>query len=219
MGMIVDNALRRGNMERNHGKSVLVATHNKGKVAEYADILGDLAIEWRTLDEVGITDQAAETGDTFLDNAVMKAITYARQAGLLTLADDSGLEVDYLNGQPGVHTARYGGEGLSAAERYLLLLKNLTGVPWEQRAARFRCVIALAGPMGGLIGTAEGICEGMIAQEPAGTGGFGYDPVFFIPDHGLTMAQLPAAEKHKISHRGRAAAAIAPLVRRTLEND
>jgi XTP/dITP diphosphohydrolase len=197
-------------------RRLLVATHNKGKVAEYADILGDLAIEWLTLDAAGVANDVAETGATFRDNAVLKAVAYARQTGLLTLADDSGLEVDELDGEPGVYTARYGGPGLSAADRYRLLLRNLGDTPPERRTARFRCVVALAGPDGELLGTADGVCEGIISTAPAGEGGFGYDPVFYLPERGLTMAQLDAAEKHRISHRGRAAAAIAPLLRRML---
>jgi XTP/dITP diphosphohydrolase len=196
---------------------LLVATHNKGKVAEYADILGDSGIDWLTLDEAGITDDVAETGDTFRANAILKAVAYAQQSGLLTLADDSGLEVDALGGRPGVLTARYGGPGLTAADRYHLLLRELGDMPDEERAARFHCVVALAGPDGTLLGTADGVCEGRIAHAPAGEGGFGYDPVFYLPGRGLTMAQLPADEKHRLSHRGRAARAIAPLLRRALE--
>jgi XTP/dITP diphosphohydrolase len=195
---------------------LLVATHNKGKVGEYADILGDRRIGWLTLDEAGVDEEVDETGDTFLENAILKATTYARQTRLLTLADDSGLVVDALGGKPGVLTARYGGVGLSAAERYQLLLRNLTGVPDDQRTARFCCVVALTGPDGALLGTAEGVCEGAIALEPAGEGGFGYDPVFYLPERGLTMAQLSPVEKHRISHRGRAAQAIEPLLRQFL---
>lgn len=206
-------------MNKSDKNRLLVATHNKGKVAEYADILGDLAIDWLTLDEAGILEEVAETGNTFEENANLKASSYARQAGLITLADDSGLEVDALDGTPGVHTARFGGEGLSAADRYRYLLRRLAGVPWEKRSARFHCVIALAGPDGKIIGTADGICEGWIADEPCGDGGFGYDPIFFLPDRGLTMAQLSAEEKHRISHRGQAVAAIAPLIRQILASD
>lgn len=198
-------------------RRLLVATHNKGKVAEYADILGDTQIDWLTLDEAGVTHDVPETGETFLDNALLKAVAYARQTGLLTLADDSGLEVDALGGQPGVRTARYGGVGLSTVDRYRLLLNNMNEVPARQRTARFRCAIVLAAPDGGILGTAEGSCEGVIAFEPAGEGGFGYDPVFFVPELGMTMAQLPANVKHRISHRGRAGQAIAPLLRKVLD--
>lgn len=200
----------------NLSRRLLVATHNKGKVSEYADILAGQAIDWLTLDDAGVREDVEETGSTFRENAILKAEAYARQTGLLTLADDSGLEVDALGGEPGVLTARYGGPGLSAAERYHLLLENLRDVPWAERSARFHCVVALAAPDGQIIGTADGACEGVIALEPAGTGGFGYDPVFFLPERNVTMAQLNEAEKHRISHRGRAAAAIAPLLHRTL---
>jgi XTP/dITP diphosphohydrolase len=196
-------------------KTLLVATHNKGKVAELADMMQDLKVNWLSLDEAGVTMDVAETGRTFQANAELKATTYAAATGLLTLADDSGLEVDALGGEPGVYTARFGGAGLNPKERYELLLAKMVEVPWEQRTARFRCVVALASE-NGLIGTAEGACEGMIAWQPAGEGGFGYDPVFFLPDRGVTMAQLTAAAKHQISHRGRAVAAIAPLLRQTL---
>lgn len=198
-------------------KRLLVATHNKGKVAEYADILGDLRINWLTLDEAGITEDVPETGETFLDNAILKAVAYSQQTGLLTLADDSGLEVDALFGRPGVLTARYGGPGLSAAQRYRLLLQNLSGVPDDARTARFRCVVVLADPNGTILGTADGTCEGFIAQVPAGEGGFGYDPVFYLPAYGQTMAQLSPSLKHQISHRGRAAQAISPLLHQILE--
>ena len=197
-------------------RRLLVATHNKGKVAEFADLLGEMGVAWLTLDEAGVTDDVAETEDTFRGNATLKATAYARQTGLLTLADDSGLEVDALGGQPGVYSARYGGPGTTAVDRYRLLLRNLAGVPAAQRTARFHCVIALAAPDGALLGTADGVCEGQIADGPLGEGGFGYDPVFLLPERGLTMAQLPAAEKNRISHRARAATAIAPLLRRVL---
>jgi XTP/dITP diphosphohydrolase len=198
-------------------QTLLVATHNKGKVAELADMMHDLQVTWVGLDEVGVTMDVEETGQTFQANAELKATAYAAATGLLTLADDSGLEVDALGGEPGVYTARFGGAGLTSKQRYELLLSKLTGVPWEQRTARFRCVIALAGE-NGVIGTAAGTCEGMIAWEAAGEGGFGYDPIFYLPDRDVTMAQLAAAEKHQISHRGRAVAAIAPLLRKTLSN-
>lgn len=191
---------------------LLVATHNKGKTAEYADILGERGIEWLTLDEAGVRDDVPETGSTFLENALLKASAYALQTGLLTLADDSGLEVDALGGKPGVLTARYGGPGLSAADRYRLLLANMVGVKEGQRTARFRCAIAVAAPDGSILGTAEGTCEGVIANHPAGEVGFGYDPVFYLPEFGLTMAQLPPSEKHRISHRGKAIVGIGPLL-------
>ena len=194
---------------------LLVATRNKGKVAEFADMLADLQVDWLGLDDLGLTLEVAETGATFEQNAILKATGYARAADLLTLADDSGLEVDALSGKPGVHTARFGGLGLTPVERYQLLLAELRDVPWSERTARFRCVVALGGP-DGVLGTASGVCDGMIALEPTGDGGFGYDPVFYLPEQQKTMAQLPPDEKHRISHRGRAIVAITPLLRRTL---
>lgn len=197
---------------------LLVATHNQGKVAEFADMLADLAIEWFSLDEVGIDQDVEETGSTFRENAVLKAQTYAKMTGLLTLADDSGLQVDALNGEPGIFTGRYGGPGLTHADRYRLLLQKMQGVPWPGRTARFRAVIALAAPDGALLGTAEGVCEGMIAWEPAGDGGFGYDPVFYLPEREMTMAQVGSAVKHTISHRGRAMQAMEPLLRQVVQS-
>lgn len=203
-------------MIKNNIRRLLIATHNPGKVAEYADILEDSRIEWLSLDDAGITFDVEENGSTFYENAVLKAVTYAQQSGLLTLADDSGLEVDALGGKPGVLSARYGGPGLSSADRYHLLLEALAGVPEVDRTARFRCVIVLASGDGTILGSADGVCEGQIAFEPHGEGGFGYDPVFYLPGRGVTMAQLPAAEKNRISHRGRASYSIGPLLRRTL---
>ncbi len=197
---------------------LLVATHNQGKVAEFADMLQDLAIEWLSLDDVGVLQDVEETGSTFRENSVLKARTYAAETGLLTLADDSGLEVDALYGAPGVYTARYGGEGLTAVQRYQKLLADMEKVPPPQRTARFRCVIVLAAPDGTILGESEGVCEGLIAQAPVGDNGFGYDPVFFLPPFNQTMAQLPAAQKHQISHRGRAVQAIVPRLRQALQN-
>lgn len=195
-----------------HAPRLLIATHNKGKLGEYIDILSERWSNLLTLNEAGIVEDVPETGSTFLENAILKAVAYSRQANLYTLADDSGLEVDALGGRPGVLTARYGGPGLSAADRYRLLLGALTAVPEGQRGARFRCAIVLAGPDGTILGTAEGVCEGVIAPAPSGIGGFGYDPIFYLPDYGLTTAELPAVEKHRISHRGRAVQAIRPLL-------
>ena len=194
-------------------QTLLVATHNKGKVKEFSEMLADLDLEWLSLDDIGMEKDVEETGKTFAENAILKAEAYAAETGYFTLADDSGLEVDALNGEPGIYTARYGGAGLDHEGRYRLLLENLKGVAEAERKARFRCVIALATPSG-VVGTADGVCEGLIAEDPAGDGGFGYDPVFFLPDHGKTMAQVPSSVKHQISHRGRALKAIEPLLRK-----
>ncbi len=198
-------------------RKLLVATHNRGKVAEYADMLAEFEVEWLTLSDVGVTMDVEETGDSFLANGRLKAISYARETGLLTLAEDSGLEVDALNGEPGIYTARYGGEGLSHEERYRFLLNNMEDT--LNRAARFRCVIVLCDENGREIGHSDGVCEGAIAYEPMGDGGFGYDPVFYLPERNKTMAQLPAATKHKISHRGQALKNIMPLLRDWLANE
>lgn len=197
-------------------KHLLVATRNKGKVDELASLIGDLVIEWLSLDDLEIDLRVDESGDTFRENAIIKALAYSKESGMLTLADDSGLEVDALNGRPGVRTARYGGDSLSPRQRYELLLRELRDVPGERRSARFRCVVALARP-DGLAGIASGTCEGLIAKEPEGAGGFGYDPVFYLPDQGMTMAQLSAADKHRISHRGKAIAGIAQLLREEIK--
>ncbi|MFN2160989.1 MAG: RdgB/HAM1 family non-canonical purine NTP pyrophosphatase [Candidatus Promineifilaceae bacterium] len=200
-------------------KTLLVATHNQGKVKEYAEMLSDLDINWQSLDDIGLTQEVEESGATFLENALLKAAGYAREAGCLTLADDSGLVVDALDGAPGVTTARYGGPELSSRERYEYLLSNLRGVPSEERTARFVCIIALSDAGGTILATAEGRIEGTIAEGPAGDGGFGYDPVFYVPQTGRTMAELPPQTKHTLSHRGNALRAIEPQLRAVLADD
>ncbi len=197
---------------------LLLATHNLGKVREYRELLAALPLEVTYLDAEGITFEVDENGRTFSENAIIKATTYARLSGLWTWADDSGLEVDALGGAPGVHSSRYAGPGASDADRYRRLLHALAGVPWDRRTARFRCVVALATPEGD-VRTAEGLCEGVIAFGPAGSGGFGYDPVFYLPDLGVTMAQLTSEEKNRISHRGRAARGAARLLQEMLAGE
>jgi len=192
-------------------RQLLVATHNTGKVREYRELLVRLPLEVTYLDAQGIALEVEETGATLAENAVLKARTYADVSGLWAWADDSGLEVDALGGAPGVLSARFAGPGSSDAGRYRKLLDSLAGVPWSQRSARFRCVVAIATPAGD-VRVAEGICEGIIAFGPVGQNGFGYDPVFYLPEHGATMAQLAPDLKNTISHRGRAArAALIPL--------
>lgn len=190
---------------------ILVATHNKGKLKEFAEILTDLDIEWLTLDDVGITDEIEETGATFEDNARLKAEGYFKLSGIPTLADDSGLEVDALNGEPGVYSARYGGPGLNSVDRYNLLLKNMEGIPTEERTARFRCVIAIAAPDREMV-TADGVREGLIAHEPRGSNGFGYDPVFWVSGYKMTLAEMASEAKNQISHRALALKAIRPML-------
>ena len=191
---------------------LLVATNNPHKLTEYRDILAGLPVELVTLPDVGITADVPETGDTFEENAVQKAIAYARLSGLPVLADDSGLAVDALNGEPGIRSARWSGRETPYPERHRLLQRLLADVPWEQRTARFICVIAIAATPGGEVRTVEGVCEGFIAREPRGAGGFGYDPMFYLPEHGCTMAELPDGVKNRISHRGRAGAAARALL-------
>jgi XTP/dITP diphosphohydrolase len=197
---------------------LLIATRNPGKAREYREILSGLPLEVTYLQAEGITVEVEETGATFAENAVQKALAYAKASGLWTWADDSGLEVDALNGAPGVYSARYAGPSASDADRRRKLLNALAGVPWKERTARFRCVIALVTPQGDAR-TAEGICEGVIAFGSAGDNGFGYDPVFYLPDQGATMAQLPSDEKNRISHRGRAAQVAEELLKRMLDQE
>jgi len=157
-----------------------------------------------SLQDVGVDDEVDEVGSTLEANAIEKARTYARLADVWAIADDSGLEVDFLGGAPGPFTKRYAGENASDEERVRHLLAKMEGVPWEQRGARFRCVIAISEPNGELR-LCEGSCPGIIATEPKGLGGFGFDPIFFLPDLTCTMAELTLDEKNRISHRARAA--------------
>ena len=183
---------------------LLLATTNRGKAAEYRSLLEGLNFELLTLDQAGISREAEESYSTFEENARSKAVFYATLSGLITLADDSGLEVDALGGEPGVRSSRYAGEGASDSARVNFLLNKLKDIPWEKRQARFRCVIAIADPHGN-VELADGECKGYIALEPRGVNGFGYDPVFYVPEYGKTIAELPPELKNEISHRGRAA--------------
>ena len=183
----------------------VLATHNPGKLKEMGAILARFGVEVVSPKDLGLTVDVEETGTTFAENAMLKAKAICAAAGLPAIADDSGLCVDALNGGPGVYSARYGGEGLDDRGRYLLLLNNLRGMP--TRAAHFACAIACAFPNGDEL-TAEGRCDGTIAFAPMGEGGFGYDPVFFVPELKKTFGQLTAEEKSAISHRGRALAAF-----------
>jgi XTP/dITP diphosphohydrolase len=187
-------------------RKLLVATHNAGKVREYRQLLADLPLEVTYLDEEGVDFDVEETGKSFTENAVQKATAYAEATGLWTWADDSGLEVDALDGAPGIRSSRYAGPGASDEDRYRKLLRELDGVPWEARTARFRCVVAITTPEGE-VRSAPGRCEGIIGFEPRGSHGFGYDPVFFLPQFDRTMAELSPEVKNRISHRARAARA------------
>jgi XTP/dITP diphosphohydrolase len=183
---------------------LLLATNNKGKVREYKSLLREIPFEIVTPSELGITTEIEETGDSFEENARLKATALARESGLLSLADDSGLEVEALGGEPGPLSARYAGEGASDSDRLNYLLSRLKDVPYDRRSARFRCVIAIAAP-DGAVELCSGECPGFITTEPRGYNGFGYDPVFYLPELGKTMAELTPEEKNKISHRARAA--------------
>lgn len=189
----------------------LVATGNPGKLREVSSILEGMPFEVVSLKDLSISMEVEETGETFEENAILKATAYCERAGMLTMSDDSGLVVDSLGGRPGVLSARYGGEGLTDEERVELLLGELEGVAWEERTARFRCVIALAWPEG-RVETVDGVVEGVIQYEPEGENGFGYDPVFHLPQRGCTMAQLETSDKNRISHRGQAVMKAAKLL-------
>lgn len=189
---------------------LLLATSNHGKVTEFTQLLQGVDLKLVSLAELGICDTVDETGTTFLENAILKATTYSTLTGMLTLSDDSGLEVDVLNGRPGIRSARYGSAELSDEQRVELILQELNDIPWKGRTARFRCVIAIAG-LSGRTYTVEGVLEGVIQCQPEGSNGFGYDPIFYVPEKGCTTAQLSATEKNVISHRGKAARKAAAL--------
>jgi XTP/dITP diphosphohydrolase len=182
---------------------LLLATSNQGKIKEYRFLLDGLGYQISTLTEEGITKIVTESGSNYEQNARLKAITYAKLSQFTALADDSGLEVDVLNGEPGIKSARFAGEAASDAQKVSLLLAKLEGIPWEKRTARFKCVIAIAIP-GGRVELCYGECHGMVAFEAKGENGFGYDPIFFLPKIGKTMAELPFEMKNQISHRARA---------------
>lgn len=199
-------------------KSLLIATNNPGKLREFRelfrDMWSDFPLKLVSLSEVSIALEPEESGHTFAENAVLKARFFATRSGLPTLADDSGLEIDALGGAPGVHSARYGNTTRAQdAQRIALVLEQLQNVPWPQRTARFRCVVAIALP-DGRCETASGSVEGYIDWQPRGEYGFGYDPIFYVPEFGCTMAQLEPAVKNRISHRARALQAALPLIRR-----
>jgi len=210
-------------------ETLVIATGNKGKLREYQQLLSGLPLNIVSLEDVGISLEVEETGNTFSDNAWLKALTYSNLTGMLTLSDDSGLEVDALQGQPGVHSARYGGACLTSDEaRVSLLLKNLETVRWPERTARFKCVIAIAGSKTHQINPTEypnqesksvriasvvGSISGMIQYEPRGEDGFGYDPVFFLPSIKQTMAEMTLEYKNLISHRSDATRKVIQVLR------
>jgi XTP/dITP diphosphohydrolase len=190
---------------------ILIATTNQGKLSEYRQLFHGLRLEMVTLKDVGVNTVLDESYLTYAENAIDKASTYAAISGLMTLADDSGLEVEALGNQPGVKSARYAGENASDADRVNYLLSKLKNVPFEKRKAKFKCVIAIAVPYGPAQIT-EGECEGVIAIKPRGSNGFGYDPIFYFPELGKTMAELTPEVKNEISHRAKAAKKAYPML-------
>jgi len=198
-------------------RELVLATRNHDKVTELVALLGDLGITIRTLDEFPDAPDVVEDGDTCEANAVRKARAIAEFTGLPAVADDTGLEVDALGGRPGVYAARYAGEGATYEDNCRKLLRELMGVPREQRTARFLTVAAIALPSDG-IRVAQGTLEGVIAEEASGTLGFGYDPVFLIPELGKTLAQLSAEQKNTISHRAKAFAKVREILSASMVN-
>ncbi len=193
-------------------KQLVLATRNPDKGKELAALLADLGLTIRTLADFPDAPEVVEDGESCKANAVKKAVAVAQHTGLTALADDTGLSVDALGGKPGVHAARYAGEGATYDDNWRKLLRELQGVPRAQRQARFITVAAIARPTGE-VETAEGVLEGLIAEEPVGQAGFGYDPVFLVPDLGKTLAQLTPDEKNRISHRALALAKAKALLR------
>jgi XTP/dITP diphosphohydrolase len=192
--------------------TLLIATRNAGKLEEISRLIAGASIQTVSLADVGVDREVDETGETFEANSTLKASTYARLSGLPTLADDSGLEVDALGGEPGVRSSRYAGDDATDADRVAFLLGRLQNEgrgPWR---ARFRCVIAIAWRHDD-VELHAGVCEGVVIDTPRGSNGFGYDPVFLIPDLGRTMAELSPAEKNRVSHRGMAVRKAAAALR------
>ncbi len=188
-------------------KKIIFATQNEGKLKEIRAIFGEMDLAILSMKEAGIDIPIEETGTTFEENAVIKATAVAKAAGTLALADDSGLEIDYLNKEPGVYSARYAGEDTPYTIKNQMLLDRLAGVEESQRTARFVCAVAAAYPDGRVF-TVRGTMEGIIGLAPAGENGFGYDPIFYLPECGCSSAQLTMEQKNALSHRGKALRAI-----------
>jgi|LSQX01.3.fsa_nt_gb XTP/dITP diphosphohydrolase len=182
---------------------IIVATKNVGKLEEVAQLLSKLPYDVISMSEAGMTDDIEENGDTFEENALIKARAVWKVTGETVIADDSGLVVDYLGGAPGIHSARYAGEGATDADKNNKLLSELAGVPADKKTARFVCAIGLIFP-DGKEHVVKGLCEGYIVEKPVGNNGFGYDPLFYVQEFGLTIAQMDADLKNSISHRGNA---------------
>ena len=198
-------------------KQLLIATNNKGKIKELQDLLKETGVELITPSQINLDLDVVEDGQTYAENAAKKAVAFAQASGLISLADDSGLEVDALNGAPGLYSARYGsstGSKLSDAERRAFLIRNLQNMP-RPWTGRFHATIAVAVP-NGETHLAEGFCLGEIIPEERGTGGFGYDPIFLLSELGKTMAELPMEEKNHLSHRARAVMNARPILEKLL---
>ncbi len=183
---------------------VVIATRNTGKMNEMRKMLFNTSFSAFSLDEWSVLEEVEETGTSFEENAMLKAETYGKLSGKLTIADDSGIEVDVLGGAPGIYSARYGGDGKDDQDRNKLLLENVEGIPEHQLTARFRCVVALWNPIDNTIVTFGGKIEGKITRNVRGKNGFGYDPLFFFPEKNKTLAELTLIEKERVSHRGEA---------------
>ena len=192
-------------------RTLLLATRNLHKLEEFRAIFSDLPLRLLSLRDLQLAIDVEETGTTYAENAELKARAYAQVSNMSTLADDSGLEIDALGGAPGVQSARYLGSETSYEERFRVILEQLKGLSLDQRSARFRCVIALVEPLGN-IRIVEGVVEGVIADGPRGTNGFGYDPIFSLPELGKTFAELEPEYKNRISHRARAAQSARKLL-------
>ena len=193
-------------------RKLVFATGNQGKMKEIREILADMALEILSMKEAGVNLDIQEDGTTFEENAVIKAKAVQEATGELTLADDSGLEIDYLNGEPGVYSARYLGEDTSYRIKNANLIQRLEGVPMEQRTARFVCVIAAAFP-DGWVETARATIEGVIGYEERGENGFGYDPIFYVPEFHCSTAELSPEQKNAVSHRGKALRQMKEILR------
>ncbi len=184
-------------------EKIIFATGNQGKMKEIREIMANASDKIYSLKELGIEADIDENGTTFEENAIIKAKTICQMTGQLVLADDSGLEVDYMNGEPGVYSARYLGEDTPYSVKNATIIKNLENAKGQERSARFVCVIAAAFPDGRVI-TAKGVIEGLIGYEEKGDNGFGYDPIFYVPEYDMTTAQMNSEQKNQISHRGKA---------------
>ncbi len=193
-------------------KEIMIATKNSGKVKEFRDLFANRGIEVKSLLDYPTIEDVEETGETFAENAQLKADTIAKKLHIPVIADDSGLAIDYLDGRPGVFSARYAGEHKNDIDNLTKVLDELKEIPNEKRTARFHCALALAIP-GEDTEIVEGTCEGVITEKPVGENGFGYDPIFFVPAKGKTMAELSNDEKNQISHRGNALRMLDELLR------